>query len=199
MDQLLVNFWWSGNASSSKVHWLPAVELKKSISDGGLGFRSFYDFNLAFIAKLAWKILINPNSLWTQLLKGIYFPNTSFLQAGRHHKSSWIWSGIIEGRKSLIHGLRKNIGDGNDTSIVDAWIPETSGFKGSCSAGFLHLKVSDFILNPQRRWDTQKLRAAFPNEVVDQILLIPLGPKGYSDKYVWHFEPSGKFTVRSSY
>ncbi|CAN1842221.1 Putative ribonuclease H protein At1g65750 [Linum perenne] len=64
MDQLLANFWWSRNGSSSKVHWLPAAELRKSISDGGLGFRSFYEFNLAFIAKLAWKVLINPNSLW---------------------------------------------------------------------------------------------------------------------------------------
>ncbi|CAN1156138.1 Putative ribonuclease H protein At1g65750 [Linum perenne] len=199
MDQLLVNFWWSGSASSSKIHWLPAAELRKPVTDGGLGFRSFFEFNLAFIAKLAWKIIINPNALWTQLLKGLYFPNTSFLQASRHHKSSWIWSGIIEGRKSLILGLRKNIGDGNDTSIVDAWIPESAGFKASCSEAFMKFKVSDFILNPHRKWDLQKLKAAFPADVVEQILLIPLGPEGFPDKFVWHFESTGKFTVRSCY
>ncbi|CAN1171195.1 Uncharacterized mitochondrial protein AtMg00310 [Linum perenne] len=186
MDQLLVNFWWSGNASSTKLHWFPADELRRSVTEGGLGFRNFYVFNLAFLAKLAWKILINPTSLWTQLLKGLYFPNTSFLHAGRHHKSSWIWSGISEGRKALLHGLRKNIGDGHDTSIIDAWIPEAPGFKASCSAAFMNMKVSDFILNPQRTWDVQKLKAAFPDNVVQLILLIPLGLEGYSDRFVWH-------------
>ncbi|CAN1752999.1 Uncharacterized mitochondrial protein AtMg00310 [Linum perenne] len=199
MDQVLVNFWWSGNASSSNLHWLPAADLRKPVSEGGLGFRSFFDFNLSFLAKLAWKIITNPDTLWSQLLKGLYFPHSSFLQVASHHKSSWIWSGIMEGRKALLYGLRKNIGDGNDTSILDAWIPEAPQFKASCSASSVNLKVSDFIINPQRVWNVDKLRTAFSPEVVKQILLIPLGPEGYSDKFVWHLESTGKFSIKSCY
>ncbi|CAN1793057.1 Putative ribonuclease H protein At1g65750 [Linum perenne] len=199
MDQVLINFWWSGNVSNAKLHWLPATDLRKPVSEGGLGFRSFYNFNLAFLAKLAWKVITTPDSLWSQLLKGLYFPHSSFLQAARHHKSSWIWSGIMEGRKALLCGLRKNIGDGNDTSVLDAWIPEAPQFKASCSATFASMKVSDFIINPQKVWNVEKLRAAFSHEVVKQILLIPLGPEGYPDKFIWHLESTGKFTVKSCY
>ncbi|CAN1163690.1 Putative ribonuclease H protein At1g65750 [Linum perenne] len=199
MDQILVNFWWSGDISSRKLHWLEGNELHKSIKDGGLGFRSFYEFNLAFIAKLAWKILTQPDSLWVQLLKRLYFPHTDFLQASRHNKSSWNWSGVMEGREALLKGLRKNIGDGHGTQIVEAWIPEADGFKASCSTAYSSTKVSDYIINPQRIWNTEKLRSIFPEAVVKQILLIPLGPEGHSDNFVWHFEPSGKFTVKSCY
>ncbi|CAN1156137.1 hypothetical protein LINPERHAP2_LOCUS20775 [Linum perenne] len=58
---------------------------------------------------MAWRILLNPEALWVQLLKGLYFPRTDFLQVARHNNSSWIWYGIMEGRKALLQGLRKNI------------------------------------------------------------------------------------------
>ncbi|CAN1189612.1 Putative ribonuclease H protein At1g65750, partial [Linum perenne] len=165
----------------------------------GLGFRCFYDFNLAFIAKLAWRILTNPDHIWVQLLKGLYFPHSNFLQATKHHRSSWIWTGVLEGRKTLLQGLRKNTGDGHGTEIAEAWIPEAIGFKASCLPSFSSTKVSEFVLNPGRIWNTAKLRSVFPEHVVCQILLIQLGPEGYSDQYVWHFESSGKFSVKSCY
>ncbi|CAN1146778.1 Putative ribonuclease H protein At1g65750 [Linum perenne] len=199
MDQVLVNFWWSGDTSSKKIHWLAATELRQPIADGGLGFRNFYDFNLAFIAKLAWKNLIQLGCLWVQLLKGIYYPNSDFLQANKHHRSSWIWSGIMEGRKALLHGLRKNIGDGYGTNIIDVWIPEAAGFKASCSLSHSTIKVSDYIINPQRIWNAVKLRSVFPESVVRQILLIPLGLEGYADRLIWHYESTGNFIVRSCY
>ncbi|CAN1165618.1 Putative ribonuclease H protein At1g65750 [Linum perenne] len=149
---------------------------------------------------MAWRILINPDSLWTQLLKGLYFPHTDFMQATRHCKSSWIWSGIMEGKKALLQGLRKNIGDGHGTSITEAWIPEAyPGFIGHSSNVSSNTKVADFILNPQRLWNVSKLRSVFSEQVVKQILLIPLGPDGFTDQLVWHFECSGNFTVKSCY
>ncbi|CAN1139094.1 Uncharacterized mitochondrial protein AtMg00310 [Linum perenne] len=202
MEQIIVNFWWTGDISGRKLHWLLAHELRKSISEGGLGFRSFYDFNLAFIAKIAWRVLTNPQALWVQLLKGLYFPRSDFLTATRHCKSSWIWSGIMEGRRALLQGLRKNIGDGQGTDITEAWIPEAvPGFTASFSHFPCSTKVSEFILHPQRLWNVGKLRQVFPEAVAQQILLIPLGLVGYSDRFVWHFEASasGKFSVRSSY
>ncbi|CAN1144884.1 Putative ribonuclease H protein At1g65750 [Linum perenne] len=199
MDQVLVDFWWSGDISTEKLHWLAASELLKSKAEGGLGFKCFYDFNLAFVAKLAWRILTNPASLWVQLLKGLYFPNSDLLQVSRHHKSSWLWSGVMEGRKALLQGLRKNIGDGYGTSIIEAWIPEAQAFKASCSSSYSSTKVSDYINHTQRTWNSEKLRSVFPEEVVKQIMLIPLGPEGYSDQLVWHFESSGNFSVRSCY
>ncbi|KAM1761103.1 hypothetical protein ACFX12_003908 [Malus domestica] len=44
-----------------------------SKSEGGLGFRSFKEFNLALLAKQSWRIINEPNSLWVRFLK----PGTS--------------------------------------------------------------------------------------------------------------------------
>ncbi|CAN1167475.1 Uncharacterized mitochondrial protein AtMg00310 [Linum perenne] len=199
MDQIVINFWWSGDATSRRIHWLSTNQLRNSVSDGGLGFRNFYDFNLSFVSKMAWRILTQPDDLWVQLLKGLYFPRSDFIHVGRHHKLSWIWSSIMEGRKVLLQVLRKNIGDGHGTSRIDAWIPEAEGFIAECSVPFSSNKVSDYILNPQRIWNVQKLHTVSPEVVVRQIQLIPLGPEGYSDRLIWHFESSGKYSVRSCY
>jgi hypothetical protein len=39
---------------------------------GGLGFRKYKDFNLALLAKVAWKVATNHNSLCVKLLKSKY-------------------------------------------------------------------------------------------------------------------------------
>ncbi|CAN1750905.1 hypothetical protein LINPERHAP1_LOCUS4187 [Linum perenne] len=105
----------------------------------------------------------------------------------------------MEGRKALLHGLRKNIGDGYGTNIIDAWIPEAAGFKASFSLSHSTTKVSDYIINPERIWNAVKLRTVFPESVVKQILIIPLGPEGYADRLIWHYDSTGNFTECSAY
>ncbi|CAN1135938.1 Uncharacterized mitochondrial protein AtMg00310 [Linum perenne] len=101
--KIVINFWWSRDVTSRKIHWLSANQLRSSVSDGGLGFRHFYDFNLAFVAKMAWRILTKPHDLWVQLLKGLYFPRMDFLQVGRHNTGFgpvlWKEKGVVAGTK----------------------------------------------------------------------------------------------------
>ncbi|CAN1153092.1 Putative ribonuclease H protein At1g65750 [Linum perenne] len=60
-------------------------------------------------------------------------------------------------------------------------------------------KISECILMPQRIWNAQKLRSIFNEEVVVQILRIPIGPEDFEDRWIWHFEPRGNFTIKSCY
>jgi len=45
------------------------------------GFSELYAFNLAMLAKQAWKILSNPDTVVSRIFKAIYYPNGDFLGA----------------------------------------------------------------------------------------------------------------------
>lgn len=48
---------------------------------GGLGFRDMESFNLALLAKQAWRITTSPELLLSKIIKARYFPNSSFFLA----------------------------------------------------------------------------------------------------------------------
>lgn len=54
--------------------------MTKAKREGGIGFRDFSCFNVAMLAKQEWIILSHPNDMWVMILKGIYFPNSSFFR-----------------------------------------------------------------------------------------------------------------------
>lgn len=93
-------------------------------SMGGPGFKDFELFNLAMLARQAWRLLQNPESLSARLLKIIYYPNSSIVQANLGGHPSLIWMAIIEGRDTLKLGLIRRIGNGTSTKIWDdTWLP----------------------------------------------------------------------------
>jgi len=61
------------------------------------------------------------------------------------------------------------------------------------------LLVSDFILEEQSEWDIPKLKEAFNDRSVEQILTIPIPYGTSSDSYIWLKEVTGKFTIRLAY
>lgn len=95
-----------------------------------MGFRELEAFNVALLGKMTMRILKEPNALWVSVLKGIYFPNSDFLQAGKGSRSSWAWSSLLEGRRVVSQGVVWSIGDGRSIiPFVDAWIPGSYGYR----------------------------------------------------------------------
>ncbi|CAN1132966.1 Uncharacterized mitochondrial protein AtMg00310 [Linum perenne] len=105
MNALVVKFWWSGDVKTKPLHWVKADRLRMELKSGGLGFRDFENMNLAFMVKLAWRIVTQPHSLWAKMLKGLYFPATDFLGAKKHYKPSWIWIVFYRAEKSYLRVL----------------------------------------------------------------------------------------------
>ncbi|XP_024195789.1 uncharacterized mitochondrial protein AtMg00310-like [Rosa chinensis] len=97
----LANFWWGYTDTKSKIHWNAWPKLCEAKSKGGIGFREFNTFNKALLAKQCWRILKNPNALWVKVLKGRYFPNSSFLSAKNGRRPSWGWNSLIAGRDTI--------------------------------------------------------------------------------------------------
>lgn len=91
---------------------------------GGLGFRDIEIFNLALLARQAWRVLDDPDSLSAQVLKAAYFPGSDLLGAELGSHPSQIWRAILGGRDILSQGIIRRIGDGETTMIWEQnWIP----------------------------------------------------------------------------
>jgi hypothetical protein len=74
INSLIRKFWWGCNKGNRKTSWIAWDKLTQPKYMGGLGFRDIKIFNLALLAKQAWRILIRPDSLCSQILKAVYFP-----------------------------------------------------------------------------------------------------------------------------
>jgi hypothetical protein len=105
MSTLICRYWWSQHDKENKMHWLSWDLLTKPKSEGGLGFRDLYGFNMAMLARQAWRMLTNPNSLCARVLKARYFPDTTILKATATAGISYAWRSILKGIKLLNEGL----------------------------------------------------------------------------------------------
>lgn len=84
-------FFGGGDSETRHIHWKAWDVITKSKDEGGLGFKNLHATNLAFLAKQGWRLLMNPNSFWARIMRGLYFPNGSFMTARKGCKPSWFW------------------------------------------------------------------------------------------------------------
>lgn len=100
-----------------------------SKNDGGLGFRDINGFNIALLSKQCWKLIHEPLSLLSRMLKAKYYPDKSFLQADRKGGASYTWSGIWEAKEEMKKGLRWVVWDGKSIRVMhDCWLRTKNDF-----------------------------------------------------------------------
>lgn len=195
------NFWWGDSEGRKKVHWIGWDRMCKSKQAGGMGFRDYGCFNQAFLAKQGWRLLTDPDSLCSKVLKGRYFRDGEFLDASCPKRASFTWKGIIHGRDLLKEGLVWRIGDGSQVRVWnDNWIPRT-GAKYPLGS-LLEDKperVQDFIVHGGGAWDEDELRKHLLPIDVQDILRTPIGRPGSSDFQAWNYTKNGMFSVKSAY
>lgn len=105
IERRIANFWWKTSN----------IKLRKE--EGGLGFKDLGVFNKAMLGKQAWRLAQQPNSLWGQLMKSLYFPQGDFLNAGRGYRSSWGWQSLLTGRDAIAPKIMWAIGNGKKSPL----------------------------------------------------------------------------------
>ena len=162
-----------------------------------MGFRDIHAFNLAMLAKQAWRLIHNNGSLFYRVYKERYFPNTSFLEAELGHNPSFVWRSLLAARDIIHAGSRWTIGNGRSISVASSsWLPHSPGFLSTSSQG---MKVAELIDNDSRQWDRGKLSTTFDSRTCNTILALPLNNLNSQDKLIWKENRAQKFTVCSAY
>ncbi|EPS58588.1 hypothetical protein M569_16225, partial [Genlisea aurea] len=168
----------------------------------GMGFRELPLFNLALLAKQGWRLMTQPSSLCSKLMKAKYYPTISFLHAPLGRAPSYSWHSIHSSRKVLASGLRWRIGGGNSVNVWhDPWIPENLAFRPSSPAppGTADMKVKDLIQSDHSGWNSSVIRRIFSPSDVQHILAIPLSRNAYPDRLIWHHTRHGEYTTKTGY
>lgn len=117
IERRIANFWWKTSNKTSGLHWKKWDSLKLRKEEGGLGFKDLGVFNKAMLGKQAWRLAQQPNSLWGQLMKSLYFPQGDFLNAGRGYRSSWGWQSLLTGRDAIAPKIMWAIGNGKKSPL----------------------------------------------------------------------------------
>lgn len=168
-------YWWSNSKDGSGIHWKSWENLTTPKKFGGLGFRQIRDFNVALLGKQGWHLLANPNALVTRVLKGRYFPRTSFLQATLGHNPSYTWRSILASQELIRKGTRWRIGSDHQTSVFnDPWLPSNDNpyIESLPPDDMTNLRVADIRI--QEGWNYDLLRDLFNERDQQLITQIPL-------------------------
>lgn len=197
----ITKFLWNSNNNVNKIHWISWDDLCKHKSQEGLGLRDLLLFNPSMLAKQAWKLATQEDSLLHSFFKSLYFKDSLFLDAPAPRNSSFIWKGILWG---LDKGIGWRIGNDCRSNIWKSnWLRSSSSFKAittptSDSApqmvvDLITIKGGKFV------WDYEKVKAIFPPIGHDRILNVCIPHYWSPDVLAWLPHWDGICTVRKGY
>ncbi|KAG7543067.1 Reverse transcriptase domain [Arabidopsis thaliana x Arabidopsis arenosa] len=202
LKSAIADFWWKTRADSKGIHWIAWDKLCTQLSEGGLGFRTLEEFNLALLAKQLWRLIKFPNSLLSRVLRGRYYRYSDPLEIKKSNRPSYGWRSIMASKPLLTSGLRRTIGSGMNTRVwLDPWIPDIPArpAKGKTTERDPHLYVDHFIDPVSKHWKLDRLQALIDPSDIPLILSIRPSRTYLSDGYSWNGTKSGNYSVKSGY
>jgi hypothetical protein len=115
---------------------------------------------LEFIGAIGMVVTPGTESVSARILKAVYYPQSSILEAELGSHPSQIWRSILDGCEVLLQGLLKRIGDGRTTKIwSDSWLSRDYMMKPITSLMIQPPQmVSELIDETSARWREDLIR-----------------------------------------
>ncbi|XP_031094434.1 uncharacterized protein LOC115998904 [Ipomoea triloba] len=201
IEKMMNRFWWNkGKGAARGLHWLSWSRLATPKSSGGIGFKKIHEFNIALLAKQGWRLLVNPQSLVSRILKAKYFPNVNFLEATLGNNPSYIWRSILSGQEVLREGVARRVGNGKDTPVWGCpWLLDNVDpyVTTACINELRDARVHN-LLDSNGCWDYELLHDIFDVEDIPRIVNTPVSP-AHPDAWYWKGDLKGQYTIKHGY
>ena len=117
INSTLFKYWWGQTRDEKKIHWINWGRLCTSKWKGRMGFRDIHAFNLAMLAKQAWRLLHETHSLFYRVYKAYYLPSCSFLDVDLGANTSMVWRSLLQARDVIREGSIWQVGNGQTIGI----------------------------------------------------------------------------------
>lgn len=132
--------------------------------------------NKSLILNSAWRIVANPEEQVSQVLKGKYFPNTSFWNASINTAKSVFWSSILKLRKTLKKYVTWQLAECKISIWSQPWCNLDGDIHGYIKLDFVHNLMPAIVADlwtTWKTWDNQKRNNLFEYRAVNKILQVP--------------------------
>ena len=159
-------------------------------------FRDIHAYNLAMLAKQAWRLIQGGPSLFFRVYKARYFPNSSFMEAELRSNPSFVWRSLLEASELFRAGTAWKVGDGKSIRVTDhRWLTHPPQFRPDANTNTI---VAD-LDHRTRQWNRPLLHTTFLQSTMEDIQSIKIGEEGDRDKLRWKENKNGCFSVRTAY
>ncbi|XP_056688698.1 uncharacterized protein [Spinacia oleracea] len=202
LEKCFRKFLWNKVEKSRYMSRLSWDKITRPINEGGLGIRRFKEWNLAFMAKLGWAVLTNPDKLWVKVLKEKYLKHANLFNCVPNNNQSPLWRDILKGRSILEKGIIIGIGNGDSTSLwYHHWIGTQPLYKTegvTIPDSKAHWLVSHIIRN--KTWHLNDIEHLIPSHIKSLILSYPLSNNCKELDFIrWIYSKNGCFNIKSAY
>lgn len=203
IDRICRSFIWGHATWERKIHLIGWDSLCKPVDCGGLGIRPTRMTNIAALAKMGWRLLMEQENLWAKVLLAKYGGHRKGLDIFyKSQTASNLWSGIVGAATIIQQGCKVSVENGlstlfwNDTWLLDQ--PLQNYALSEINMVDKSRTVASYWNNSG--WDLSVLHNLLPNEAIIALNACFLREdEDASDKFAWSNSSSGLFSIKSAY